>query len=155
MKSKGVYNPKLVALRGAFLPNVKCFGNEIGIQFKHCFSCRAKNLHIKTCKCLHRLWCRELTKNSAQKVYIKKLFVCNIVKDNDKAKHVYSRNGITFDGKGKWSSGNDFARNVTIFEVDNSSTSHTDNFKNDFLVLGEGDTFGIKGNFGAPKKNWY
>ena len=81
------------------------------------------------------------------------MFVCNIVKDNDKAKHVYSRNGITFDGKGKWSSGNDFARNVTIFEVDNSSTSHTDNFKNDFLVLGEGDTFGINGNFGAPKKN--
>ena len=93
-----------------------------------------------------------MTKNSAQKVYIKKLFVCNIVKDNDKAKHVYSRNGITFDGKGKWSSGNDFARNVTIFEVDNSSTSHTDNFKNDFLVLGEGDTLLLKETFVHQKK---
>ena len=35
---------------------------------------------------------------------------------------------------------------------DNSSSSHTDNCKNDFLVLGEGDTFGINGSFGAPEK---
>ena len=29
-----------------------------------------------------------------------------------------------------------------VFSVDNSSSSHTDNQRNDFLILGEGDTFG-------------
>ena len=48
---------------------------------------------------------------------------------------------------------NDFARNVIIFGVDNSSLSHTDNHKNSFLILGEGDTFGINGSFGAPEKS--
>ena len=37
--------------------------------------------------------------------------------------------------------------------VDNSSSSHTDNLKNDFLILGKGDTFGINGRFGTPEKN--
>ena len=30
--------------------------------------------------------------------------------------------------------------------------SHADNHKNNFLVLGEGDTFGINRSFGAPEK---
>ena len=34
-KSKGIYNSKLKALHGAFLPNVKYFGNKIGIQFNN------------------------------------------------------------------------------------------------------------------------
>ena len=29
---------------------------------------------------------------------------------------------------------------------------HTDNLKYDFLILGEGDTFGINGSFGAAGK---
>ena len=33
---------------------------------------------------------------------------------------------------------NDAARNVIIFGVDNSSSSHADNCKNNILVLGEG-----------------
>ena len=36
--------------------------------------------------------------------------------------------------------GNGFARNVVIFGVDNISSSHTDNQKNNFLVLVEGPT---------------
>ena len=47
--------------------------------------------------------------------------------------------GTGFDG-GLWSFDNDFARNVIIFGADNSSSSHTDNQKNKFLVLGEGHT---------------
>ena len=65
---------------------------------------------------------------------------------------MYSGYGIAFDGKSEWSFGNDFARNVIIFGVDNISSSHTDNLKNDFFILGEGDTFGINGSFGAPEK---
>ena len=43
--------------------------------------------------------------------------------------------GIAFDGECSWSFGNEFARNSIIFGVDNSSSSHTDNHKNNFLVL--------------------
>ena len=58
-----------------------------------------------------------------------------IVKNNDKAKQVYSGHGISFDGAGSWSFDNDFAKNVLIFGVDNSSSPHTDNHKNNFSVL--------------------
>ena len=34
--------------------------------------------------------------------------------------------------KDEWSFGNDLAKNVIIFGFDNSSSSHTDNLKNDF-----------------------
>ena len=63
----------------------------------------------------------------------------NIVKNNDKEKYVYSRYGIAFDRKGYWCFNNDYARNFMIFRVGNSSLSHTDNLKNDFLILGIGD----------------
>ena len=48
---------------------------------------------------------------------------------------------------------NGSARNVIMFDVDTSSSSHTDNQKNDFLVLGEGPTFGINRSFGSPEKS--
>ena len=69
-----------------------------------------------------------------------------------KKKYVYSRYGIIIDSAGSWNFGNDFARNVIIFGVDNSSSSHSDNCKNMFLILGEGPTFWINGSFGSPKK---
>ena len=55
--------------------------------------------------------------------------------------------------EGSWSFGNDFARNVVIFSCDNSSSSHTDNRKNNFLVLGEGPTQGINDSTGSAEKN--
>ena len=45
---------------------------------------------------------------------------------------MYSDYGIASDGKNEWSSGNETARNVIVFGADNSSSSHTDNFKNIF-----------------------
>ena len=69
-----------------------------------------------------------------------------------KKKLVYIGYGIAFDGTDSWSSGSDFARNVVIFSVDNSPSSHADNQKNDFLVVAEGDTFSINGSFGTPEK---
>ena len=74
----------------------------------------------------------------------------NTVRNSDRENYVYSVYGIAFDGKSAWSFSDDFARNVIIFGVDNSSSSHTDNLKNDFLILGERDTFGINGGFCAP-----
>ena len=67
---------------------------------------------------------------------------------------MYNNYGIAFDGKGKCSFGNDYVRDVVIFGVDNSPSSHADNRKNNVLVIGEGDTFGINGSFGAPEKKF-
>ena len=53
---------------------------------------------------------------------------------------MYSGYGIAFDGAGSWNLGNDFAKNVAIFDVDNSSSSLIDNHKNTLLVLDEGPT---------------
>ena len=78
----------------------------------------------------------------------------NIVKNSDKEKYVYSGCGITFDSAGSWSFGNDFARNVIIFGVDNSSSSYSCNRKNIFKILGESPTYGINGSFGSPEKKF-
>ena len=78
----------------------------------------------------------------------------NIVKISDKEKYVYSGYGITFYDAGSWSFGNGTTRNVIIFGVDNSSSSHVDNLKNDFLILGLGPTYGINGSFGSPEKKF-
>ena len=73
----------------------------------------------------------------------------SIVNNSNKEKWMYSGYGIAFDGKGEWSFGNDY---FVILGVDISSSSHADILNNSSLVLGEGDTFGINGSFGAPEK---
>ena len=66
---------------------------------------------------------------------------------------MYSGYEKALDEKGSWSLIDDFARNVIIFGVDNSSSSHTNNIKKDFLILNEGNTFGTNGSFVAPEIN--
>ena len=73
----------------------------------------------------------------------------NMVKNSDKKKWVYSGYGIAFDRPASWNFGNGFAKNTIIFGADNSSSSHADNCKNNFLVLSEGPTYGINGSFGS------
>ena len=67
---------------------------------------------------------------------------------------MYSGCGKTFDSAGSWSFGNEFARNVIIFYIYNSSSSHSGNRKNNFLILGKGPSFGIYGTFGSPEKKF-
>ena len=57
-------------------------------------------------------------------------------------------------GKCNWNVYNDYARNAISFGNDKSSSSNSDNYKNNFIVLGEGDTFSINGRFCAPEKNF-
>ena len=59
---------------------------------------------------------------------------------------MYSRYGIKFDSLGLWSFDNGTTRNVIIFGVDSSLSSHVDNCKNNFLILGLGPTYGINKN---------
>ena len=54
---------------------------------------------------------------------------------------MYSGYEIVFHEAGSSNFGNDFTRNDAIFGVDNSSPSHDDNGKNNFLVLGRWDRF--------------
>ena len=49
---------------------------------------------------------------------------------------------------------NVYARNVVISGADNSSSSHADNRKNNFLVLVERPAYGINGSFNAPEKGF-
>ena len=73
----------------------------------------------------------------------------NIIKNSDKEKYVYGGYRITFDSAGSWTF--DFARNVIIFGIDNSSLSYSDNHKNIFLILGP--TCSISGSFGSSEKS--
>ena len=66
----------------------------------------------------------------------------NVVKNNDKEKYMYSIYRIDIDGKSSLSFDNDSARNVIIFDVNNNSSSHTDNQKIFFLVLGTNGNLG-------------
>ena len=75
-----------------------------------------------------------------------------LTRNVDKSKFTYNGWGIALDGKIFCSFDGDTARNVLIFGVDNSSSSHIDNPKNNFLVLGEGLTEGINGSFGTAEK---
>ena len=64
-----------------------------------------------------------MTKTSAQKCFIKKLFfdATNVIKGSNEEKYVHNACGIEFDGKTSWSFDDDTVRNVVIFDVDNSS----------------------------------
>ena len=76
-----------------------------------------------------------------------------IVKNSDEEKRVHSCYGIAFNGANSSNFGNDDAKNI-IFSVDDSSSSHTDNRKNNFLVLGNSPTYCINGSFGSTEKKF-
>ena len=64
---------------------------------------------------------------------------------------MYSGYRITFDSTGSWSFNNDTAHN---FGVDHGSPSRADKHKKNFLVLGNGPTFGSNGSFSSPEKKF-
>ena len=68
-----------------------------------------------------------------------------IVANNaDTDKHSYSGHGTGFDSRSHFLNSNfDFGKNIIVFGVANSSSTHTDYRKRDILVLGEGSTQGL------------
>ena len=70
----------------------------------------------------------------------------------DKSKFTCNGRWIAYHWKSMWSYGNDFARNVVIFALNNASSSHTDNETKYFLVLGEGPIEDINDSIGAAEK---
>ena len=93
---------------------------------------------------------RNPTNNFTSKIFL--FGTVKLARNAGKSKCTYNGWGIAFDGKGFWSFDNDKARNVVIFCVDNSWSSHIDYPKNNFLVLGEWPTEGINGSVGTPEK---
>ena len=65
----------------------------------------------------------------------KNMIVTNKVKNSDKEKWVYSVCRIAINGKGTLRFGNDYAKNVIIFGVDNNSSSHTDKLQEEFFSV--------------------
>ena len=61
-----------------------------------------------------------------------------MVNISDVGKRVYTAYGKASDGAGLWIFKKDFAKNILISGVGNSSSSHSDNRKKNFLSLGEG-----------------
>ena len=155
-RSKGVCNSRLDALNSDFLPNIKKINEKIVIQFNNIpLFIEQNNYTSKTVNVYIVYDFDNWQKHPLRNFALKNCFfgANNIVKNNVKEKYVYSGYRIAFDGKGSWSFNDDFARSLTIFGVDNNSLSHTDNVKNGFLILGEGDTFGINESFGALEKS--
>ena len=150
-RSKGVYNTKHILIKNDSLPNIRDPNKKILLQFDYTPLVVEQNNYTSNIVNVYMVydldyWPKIPLRNFTLKLYI------NIVKNSDREKYFCSGYRIAFDGKGSWSFNDDFARNVIIFGIDKSSSSHTDNLKNDFLILAEGDTFGINGSFGSPGK---
>ena len=68
-----------------------------------------------------------------------------MTKNADPDSYSYSRYGIGFNARGRssLSEGSGFGKNVIIFGVDNSSSVHAGNRKNDVLILRKGPKNGV------------
>ena len=149
-KSKRVYTSKLKLLYTAFLHSIKLYGYKVGIKFdKDPSAVKQNNYATKIVNAYIVYDLDTWTNNPVRNVTFKKVLVwgdwCS--KNSDKEKWVFSGYWITFYGKHRWNSSNEFARNVLIFGIDKSSSSHGDNCKNNCLVPDEGQTYGINGSF--------
>ena len=140
----------------AFLHSIKLSGYEVGIKFdRDPWAVEQSNYATKIVNAyiVYDLdaWPRNPIINSKFKNYL--FGATGIATYREKEKWVYSGYWITFNGTDSYNFGNNaFARNVVLFRLDNSSSSHTNNRNNNPLVLGEGPAFGIVGSFGSPDK---
>ena len=118
------------------MPSLNYFRYKIGIQFSNTpliveqNNCTTKTLNFSIVYDLYdgpRIPLRNFT--------IKNWFFAatNIAKNVDKIKRVCSNYEIAFDGKGEFNFGSNSAGNVVILGVYNSSSSHNDNHKNNFV----------------------
>ena len=134
------------------LPNGKVilkFNNSVLVQkmFSSLYINFILNLYI-----VYKLntWPRNTTNNLTLNIFL--FDTAKLTRNADKNKFTCNGQGIAFDGKRYCRFNNDTARNVTLFGVDKSSSSHIDNPKNNCLVLGEGPTEGINGSAGRAEK---
>ena len=77
--------------------------------------------------------------------------ICLLGQLNKKEKFVYYGYGIAFYEAGSWIFGNEFTKNIVIFDVDNSLSRH-EIHKKSFLVLVQGPTDEFDYNVGKLEK---
>ena len=82
---------------------------------------------------------------------LKNFRTLKLTRNANRSKFTFNGWGITFDGKGFWSFDNDTAGNVTIFGVNNSSSSPVDNPKSNFLVWAKDQLKVLMAVFGAAE----
>ena len=156
MKSTGVNAYTLKPLYTAFLHGIKISGYKVRIKpDKNPLAVKQNNSTAKIVNTYIVLHLDNWPNNPLRNFIIKDfLFGANsIVKNSDKEKWVYHGCGVAFQGKGTRNFSNDFATNVVIFGTDNGSSSHADNPKNSFLILGEGPTKEKKFSVNFSKAN--
>ena len=130
-KSKGVYNLKLKLLYTAFLHSIKLSEYKMEIKFdKDPFAVKQNNYLTKTVNVYIVYDLDAWSGNPADNFKFNNclFWTTNIVKNSDEGNYLHSGYGAT-DSK---SFDNDFARNVIIFGVYITSSSHSDNHKNNF-----------------------
>ena len=137
--------------------SIKLSQYKIGIKFdKDPLAVEQNNYLIKFVNvCIDYdlvIWSKNLTSNFRFKNCLFR--PTSVVKTSDKENYIYSGYGITFGSAGSRSFEDNFARNVVIFGADNSSSPHSDNRKNNFLILGQGPTYGINENFGSSEEKF-
>ena len=134
-RSKILYTTNLAPINNYLLPNIVNFNKTIALQFDSTPLVLDQNNYIARTVSTYIVYDSDYWPKDPLGNFVLKncLFgVINIVKNSDREKFVYSGYGIASDGKSEWSSANETARNVIVSGVDNSSSSHTDNFKNIF-----------------------
>ena len=156
-KSKGICASKLTPLYTALLHSIKLSGYRIRIQFNNSVLVVEQNdFATKDTDTFIVYDLDDWLKIPLNYFKLKNCsFVAsNMIKNSNKGKWVYSGYGTAFDGAGSWNFGNDVARNIVTLGVDNSSSSYTDNRKNNFLVLGKGRTDYINDSVSAAEQKF-
>ena len=154
-KSEGVYNSKFKPLYTPFLHSSKFCEYIVGIKFdKDPLAVEQDLRKIVNVYIIYDLYAWQRNPNNNFELKNCLFGATNIIKNSGKEKHVHSGYEITFDSAGSWGFDNDFARNAIIFSADNRSLSHSDNRKDDFLILGWGPPYGINGNLESPEKKF-
>ena len=150
-----MYNTKVKSHYTALVHSIKLSGDKIGITFDKDPLASEQNNYLSKFVNVYivyelEAWQRSSTGNFK---FENCLFgATNVVKNSDKEKYEYGGYIIAFDSVSLWCFDNGFTRNVIIFGADNSSSFHSDNRKNNFLILGEGPTYSINGSFGSSEK---
>ena len=148
MNSKWVNTSKVKPQYNHYLHSIKCSEYKVGIKFdKEPLAIVKNNYATKTVNANIPYELDTWPKIPLTSFKLNNCFfgVTNIVRKSDNGKLVHSGYGVTFSSS--WNFGNDFAKNVVIFDNDNSSSSDAYNRKNNCLVLGDGPTCDIHGNF--------
>ena len=134
-KPERVYNSKLEPLYPAFLHGIKLSEYKVRIKFdKDRLAVEQTNYATKIVNA-YIAYDLDTWPNNPLRIFTLKNWLfgaTSIVKNSNKEKKMYSGYWIEFVGRNTWIFGNDYARNVVIFSVDNSSLTHADTDNNNF-----------------------